>query len=138
MKISIVCLALNLAFALWLVQPYREAGLGVANTLSAGFNTLLLLYALRRKLSRLGLTQFVNSLLVLLPGAVLAGGIAAGLVWLWERNLGHLTFALKLGVVFVPCAVAGLVYWLVALLGGVAAAKEILVLLRRVLRRPRS
>ena len=65
---------------------------------------MLLLYALRRKLSRLGLTQFVNSLLVLLPGAVLAGGIAAGLVWLWERNLGHLTFALKLGAVFVPCA----------------------------------
>src|SRR5436309_6668542 len=138
MKISIVCLALNLAFALWLVQPYREAGLGVANTLSAGFNTLLLLYALRRKLSRLGLTQFVNSLLVLLLGAVLAGGIAAGLVWLWERNLGHLTFALKLGAVFVPCAVAGLVYWLMALVGGVAAAKEILALLRRVLLRQRS
>ena len=52
MKISIVCLGLNLAFALWLVQPYREAGLGVANTLSASFNTLLLVYALRRKLSR--------------------------------------------------------------------------------------
>ncbi len=138
MKISIVCLALNLAFALWLVQPYREAGLGVANTLSASFNTLLLVYALRRKLSRLGLTQFVNSLLVLAPAAVLAGGIAAFLAWLWERNLGHLTFALKLGAVFVPCAIAGLVYWLVALVGGVAAAREILALLRRVIYRHRG
>src|SRR6266446_5075342 len=135
MKISIICLALNLAFALWLVQPYREAGLGVANTLSASFNTLLLVYALRRKLSRLGLTQFVNSLLVLAPAAVLAGGIAAVLTWLWERNLGHLTFALKFGAVFVPCAVGGLVYWLVANLGGVTAAREILALLRRVVRR---
>ncbi len=134
MKISIVCLALNLAFALWLVQPYREAGLGVANTLSASFNTLLLVYALRRKLSRLGLTQFVKSLLVLAPAAVLAGGIAAVLTWLWERNLGHLTFALKFGAVFVPCAVGGLVYWLVAIFGDVAAAREILALLRRVLR----
>src|SRR6266850_2687970 len=113
MKISICCLVLNLGFALWLVQPYREAGLGVANTLSASFNTLLLVYALRRKLSRLGLTQFVNSLLVLAPAAVLAGGVAAVLAWLWERNLGHLTFPLKLGAVFVPCAAAGLVYWLV-------------------------
>src|SRR5207244_6938605 len=37
MKISLVCLGLNLLFALWLVQLYREAGLGVANTLSATF-----------------------------------------------------------------------------------------------------
>src|SRR5215471_5579552 len=28
MKISIVCLLLNLGFSIWLVQPYREAGLG--------------------------------------------------------------------------------------------------------------
>src|SRR5712671_4697708 len=31
-KISICCLVLNLGFALWLVHPYREAGLAVANT----------------------------------------------------------------------------------------------------------
>src|SRR5438876_2347625 len=138
MKISLFCLALNLGFAIWLVHPYREAGLGVANTLSASFNVLLLTYTLRRKLSRLGLRNLVSTLLVLLPGAVLAGGIAAGLVWLWERNLGHLTFALKLGAVFVPCAVASLAYWLVALVGGTAAAKEIVALLRRVLHRQPS
>src|SRR5205823_12707375 len=57
MKISVFCLLLNLGFSMWLVQLYREAGLGVANTLSAVFNTLLLTYALRRKLSRLGLTK---------------------------------------------------------------------------------
>src|SRR3989449_5621011 len=89
MKISIVCLALNLGFALWLVGPYREAGLGVANTLSASFNTVLLLYALRRKLSRLGLRRVVYTMLVLVPAAALAGIIAAVLASLWERNLGH-------------------------------------------------
>src|SRR5439155_8607044 len=45
MKISLFCLFLNLAFAVCLVQPYREAGLGVANTLSASINALLLGYA---------------------------------------------------------------------------------------------
>src|SRR5437764_622234 len=32
-RISICCLVLNLGFALWLVRPYREAGLAVANSL---------------------------------------------------------------------------------------------------------
>jgi putative peptidoglycan lipid II flippase len=132
MKISLVCLALNLGFALWLVRPYREAGLAVANTLSASFNTFLLLYALRRKLSRLGLRQVVYTLLVLVPAAAFAGIIAAVVAWLWEHNLGHRSLPLKLGAVFLPGAVAGLVYWLVAILGGVPAAREILVLVRRL------
>src|SRR6266581_846932 len=37
MRISVFCLGLNLAFAIWLVQRYREAGLAVANTMSATF-----------------------------------------------------------------------------------------------------
>src|SRR5439155_9607749 len=60
MKISVFCLFLNLGFAVWLVHPYREAGLGVANTLSATLNMALLLFALRRKLSRLGLTSILR------------------------------------------------------------------------------
>src|ERR1051326_4450865 len=73
MKISLVCLALNVGFAIWLVHPYREAGLGVANTLSAFFNAVLLCYTLRRKLSRLGLRSLVNTLLVLVPTALFSG-----------------------------------------------------------------
>ena len=124
MKISIVCLALNLGFAFWLVQPYREAGLGVANTLSATLNLALLVYALRRKLSRMGLTGVVNTLLVLVPDAILAGVVAAALAWLWGRYLGHATLMLKIGMVFVPGGVAVLVYWLVALWLKVPAAQE--------------
>ena len=131
MKISVVCLGLNLVFALWLVQLYQEAGLGAANTLSAIFNTLLLTYALRRKLSRLGLSQVIHTLLVLVPAAVLAGLVAATLAWFWERRFGHATFNLKLGTVFVPGSVAVLVYWLAAVLGRVPAAKDILGLVRR-------
>ena len=81
MKISLVCLVLNLVFAIWLVHPSRKAGLGVANTLSASLNLALLVCALRRKLSRVGLTGLVHTLLVLVPDAVLAGVVAAALAW---------------------------------------------------------
>src|SRR6266404_5260335 len=62
MKVSLVCLVLNLLFAFWLVHPYREAGLSVANTLSATVNVCLLMYALRRKLSTLNLGGFRQTL----------------------------------------------------------------------------
>src|SRR5947207_3018525 len=110
--ISVFCLILNLGFALWLIHPYREAGLAVANTLSACFNVALLIYSLRRKLTRLGLAGLARTLLVLVPAAVLTGGVAALLGWLWDSKLGHATLPLKLGAVFVPGAIAGLVYWL--------------------------
>jgi putative peptidoglycan lipid II flippase len=124
MKISIVCLALNLVFSLWLIRSYREMGLGVANTLSASFNMLLLLYALRRKLARLGLTELGRSLLVLVPSAALAGLAAAALAAFWGRHLGHASLPLKLGQVFVPAAGACLLYWLLALAFKVPAARE--------------
>src|SRR5437773_11722626 len=55
MKISVVCVGLNLVFALWLILPLRQGGLGIANMLSAARNVGPLLYALPRKLARLGL-----------------------------------------------------------------------------------
>jgi putative peptidoglycan lipid II flippase len=135
MKISLVCLGLNLVFAIWLVHPYHAAGLGVANTLSASLNLALLVYALRRKLSRLGLAGVVNTLLVLVPDAILAGVVAAALAWFWEKHLGHATLVLKLGMVFVPGGVAVLVYWVVALWFGVSAAREMTDLVLQRFRR---
>jgi putative peptidoglycan lipid II flippase len=124
MKISILCLCLNLAFALWLVRPYREAGLGVANTLSAVFNVSLLFYTLRRKLARLEMAGLAQNIFTLLGAAVLAGGIAFLLYHAWDGKLGHATLAAKIGAVFVPSAIAGLVYWLIAAWAKIPAAKE--------------
>jgi putative peptidoglycan lipid II flippase len=135
MKISILCLGLNLLFAVWLVQRYREAGLAVANTVSSCINVGLLLYALRRKLSRLDIHGFVHALLVLLPAAFLAGLLAWRLSRIWETQLGHRTLALQLGAVFLPGAAACLVFWLVAVWGKVPAARELLGLLSRLTRR---
>jgi putative peptidoglycan lipid II flippase len=131
MKISILCLALNLGFALWLVHPYREAGLGVANTLSASFNLFLLTYALRRKLGRLGLTSLKNTLLILIPSALLAGAIAWFLSFQWEAWVGHSTLPQKAGSVFVPALVAGLVYFILALRFKIPAATDLKAMLTR-------
>ncbi|HSA11027.1 MAG TPA: murein biosynthesis integral membrane protein MurJ [Candidatus Paceibacterota bacterium] len=137
MKISIVCLVLNLGFALWLVQSHREAGLAVANSLSASLNTALLVYALRRKLSRLDLTGLRRALLVLVPNALLAGMVAAALAWLWDHHLGHATLMRQAGMVFIPGGVAVLVYWLFALWLKVPAAQEMTSLLGQRFRKPR-
>jgi putative peptidoglycan lipid II flippase len=135
--ISVVCLILNLGFALWLVQARREAGLAAANTLSACFNVGLLLYALRRKLGQLELDALRRALFILVPAAALAGGIAAFLGWLWEKKLGHATLPVKLGAVFVPGTIACLAYWLVAWWAKVPAATEILALVSRFRGKPR-
>lgn len=124
MKISLLCLVLNLGFALWLVQPHREAGLAAANTLSATLNLGLLFYALRRKLSRLELTGLSRTLFVLVPNAILAGVVAVVLARLWEQHFGHATLPAKLGAVFIPGGAAVLIYWLVALGFKVPAARE--------------
>jgi len=134
MKISLVCLALNLGFALWLIRPYREAGLAAANTLSAGFNTTLLFFALRKKLTILDMTGLPQNAFILLGAAAAAGAGGFGLYQFWDAQLGHATLAVKLGAVFVPGTLAGAVYWLLAIWARVPAAKELSGLIGQKLR----
>ena len=131
MKISVLCLAANLAFAVWLVQRNREAGLAIANTISAAINLTLLTYALRRKLSWLGLEAVKRTLLILIPNAVLAGLIAWAVFRAWDLRFGHAHLMAKVGGFFVPGGLACLVYWLIALWARVPAAHDILALLGR-------
>ena len=131
MKISLVCLGLNLVFALWLVRRYREAGLGVANTMSAAFNVWLLFYALRRKLARLELAGLKQAVFPAVAAAVLAGESAFLLGLVWNEKIGHAGLLQKLGAVFMPMALACLLYWGLTLWLKVPAAHDILVLVRR-------
>ena len=115
---------INLILAAALVVPLRQGGLGMANTATSICNVWLLLYALRRKLGKLEMESLRATLLPL----ALAGALAGLMAWagwqLWENSLGHETIALKIGAVFVPAGIAGLVYWLVALAFKIPAAKE--------------
>lgn len=131
MKISVFCLAVNLVMAFWLVKYFQrtsiggEVGLAIANTVSASFNVVLLIYALRRKLGFLGMSSLRQSLVGLMSGALLAGIVAALVYRLWELKLGHRTLSVKFGAVFVPGTAAGLVYWISALWLRVPAALEL-------------
>jgi putative peptidoglycan lipid II flippase len=126
MKISLVCLAFNLVVAAALLGPLREGGPGIANTLTSCFNVGLLSFALRKKLGGLEMESLRQNLLWLVPLTILAGVIAYAGWRLWESSLGHGNVALKIGAVFVPAGVAGLVYWLLALALGIPAAKEMM------------
>jgi putative peptidoglycan lipid II flippase len=129
MKISIVCLALNLVFALLVVWPLRQAGLGLANTLSAVFNVALLFYALRRKLKFLELDELRRSIAPLLLAATCAGIVAWFASRMWEQSIGHDNLAEKLGAVFVPMTSAAVIYFWITLLMKVPSAGEIFHLL---------
>jgi putative peptidoglycan lipid II flippase len=130
MKISVLCLVLNLGFAIWFVRYFQQArvggelGLALANTLSAFANVGLLTYALRRKLAGIKLAGLGQTLLALISDAILAAIVAAVLSQLWDQKIGHGSLARKLGHVFVPGSMAALVYWLVAIWLKVPAATE--------------
>lgn len=126
MKISIGCLLLNLVFAGALLIPFKQAGLGLANTITSVCNVSLLTFALRKKLGKLEMESLRASFVPLFIAATLAGGTAWGCWHLWEHEVGHHNLALKLGAVFAPAAMAGIIYWGVSILGEIPAAHEIL------------
>ena len=134
MKISMVCLGLNLVFALWLILPLRQGGLGIANTLTAAWNAGLLLYALRRKLSRLDFSPLTRALPAKLGAATAAGTSAWGAWRFWEHAIGHDGLPARMGAVFVPMTLAGLVYWGITFYLRVPAAREIASALSQRLR----
>ena len=105
MKISIFCVVINLMFALALVERFREVGLGTANSISAIFNASLLLFALRKKLSRLEMADLRGHLAKLLGCAVVSGATAWFAYKWFDGNFGHATFHMKVGAVFVPMAI---------------------------------
>jgi putative peptidoglycan lipid II flippase len=126
MKISIFCLVMNFILACALVKPLHQGGLGIANTVTSVCNMGLLFFALRKKLGKLEMEPLVK---ILLPLA-LAGIAAAIVAWFgwqwWENEIGHATLVLKIGAVFGPAIVAGLVYLALALAFKIPAASEIL------------
>jgi putative peptidoglycan lipid II flippase len=135
MRISIVCLTLNILLALALVWRFQEGGLAAANSVTSGINAAFLFYTLRKKLKRLDLAEFQASLGSLL-GCTVAAGIVAwmGRVW-WETSLGHGSLPLKLGAVFGPALAATAVYFGMALALKIPAAREMLGLVSARLRK---
>jgi putative peptidoglycan lipid II flippase len=135
MKISVVCLGLNVVFTLWLIKPFGQGGLGIANTMSALFNVYLLLYALRRKMKFLQLGGVFRQGLNMLGAALLAGEVAWVSLQLWYRYIGQAGMLQRAGAVFIPMALASLIYGVVLLWLKNPHAHEFLNLLRSKFRR---
>ncbi len=135
MKISMVCFALNLVLALSLVGRFKQAGLGVANTVSAFANIALLLYALRRKLRGLQLEDLIPSAVAMAGASVVAGWIAWASLKMWEARIGHLTFLERLGEVFVPVLLASAAYIGIARWQKIQAAEDVWELVLQKLRK---
>jgi putative peptidoglycan lipid II flippase len=125
MKISIVCLGLNLVFALTLVWRMRQGGLALANSLSACVNVFLLFSALRGKLGELELATLKKIIFKLLLAALLAGSATWGISHWWEQSIGHAGLWQRMGAVFVPMTAAAVIYGALTLWSKVPPALEI-------------
>jgi putative peptidoglycan lipid II flippase len=110
MKISAFCLVLNVVFAVFTVPALREGGMGIANTLSAAINVYLLIFGLKKKLSKLEFSNLRGALLKMLGAGMVAGILAFGTSYLWEKQIGGASIFERLGAVFVPISVSALAY----------------------------
>lgn len=130
MKISAFCLVLNVIFAVWTVPSLKQGGMGIANTLSAAINVYLLIYGLKKKLTRLDFAD-LSPLLLQMTGAGVLGGIVAYVTsMVWERHVGGVNLFQRTGAVFVPISTAAVTYIGVLLWFRVPQAHDILTLIR--------
>lgn len=131
MIISSFCLAVNVVFVLGLIGTFAQGGLGIANTVSSILNVSLLLYALRRKLKFLDLASLGKDVWPMMASALLSGALAVLASRIWEASIGHSTFWERIGAVFVPMFVAGLVYGTVSLWQNVPQARDLFSLFQQ-------
>jgi Uncharacterized membrane protein, putative virulence factor len=125
MKISIVCLVLNLILSVALVGFLRQGGLGLANTVSSAVNVALLLFALKKKMGRLELSPLKSQIVPLLVAISFAAAVTFVLSRLWETRVELPSLAFGIGAVFVPGGIASAIYWFIAGWMKVPAAKEV-------------
>lgn len=135
MRIGVFCLGVNVLLVALLAVPFRQGGLGIANSISALVNTGLLVYALRRKLPRFGFGEMTAPLLRMLG----LSGVACAFAWMahraWEAQLGHVGIWRQAGAVFLPALLASAAYLAGALALRMPQAQELVSLVSRRLGR---
>jgi putative peptidoglycan lipid II flippase len=136
MKISAFCLVLNVVFAVFTVPAFREGGMGLANTASAAVNVYLLIFGLKKKMSKLAFGDLRSALWQMIGAGIFAGLVAYGMSIVWENRVGGGTVFERIGAVFVPAGAAVLVYLSVLIWLRVPQANDILQLFKSKLKRP--
>lgn len=133
MRISVFSLCCNLLFAIFLIPAYKQAGMGIANTMSSLVNLGLLWYAIRRKFPKMKVQEMKIPTLTVLGSGVLAA-VATWGVWKFIVGLVETpSLWTQLVEVFVPLIVGTSLYGLITFWAGVPAAKDIVNLLQQKL-----
>lgn len=110
MRISVICLGVNLLLTVLLIRWFQQGGMGMANSTTAFLNLGLLIYALKRRFQSLKIRDLCKEL-----RAVLACGVLSGLL-VWETHLwmevwiGHQTLGSRMLTVFIPLILGAIVY----------------------------
>jgi putative peptidoglycan lipid II flippase len=136
MRISIFCLCVNLIFTVGFLFGLRlgAGSLGLANSLSSLCNLGLLLFALRKKLRTLDMTETIAHL----PRVALTGLVAGLVCWsgrlVWDKHFGYVGWTHRAGEVFAPMILATVVYLGLGLWLKIPSADEILQFMQRRVR----
>jgi putative peptidoglycan lipid II flippase len=130
MRISMFALGVNLLFALGLIPLLHQAGMGLANTLSAAGNTVLLIYGLRRALPRFGFAEIADHLLGVLAAAAVAAVVAGGICVGTQQWLGLAGWLARSVTVFGSIAGATVAYFGVAIALRLPQAEELTAFVR--------
>ena len=101
----------------------------LANTASAAINVYLLIFGLKKKLSKLEFGELRLVLLQMMGAGILAGILAYGTSYLWETKVGNGTLFERIGAVFVPMGVSVFAYIAALLWMRVPQAHDILQLI---------
>ena len=135
MRISVFCLATNVILAFQLIPVFQQGGMGMANTASSFLNLGLLIYALRRKFTRLTFEDMRRSIFSVTTTAVFASLLAWGSSLGIESVFGNQSLLARLMGVFIPLGLASVVYFGLSLWLRIPAASEVWLLLKSKLDR---
>jgi len=130
MRISVMCLALNLLLSFTFIWSLRQGGLALANSLTSFLNVGLLAFALRKKLARLSFHSLRVTVFNCLGASVVAGVAAWFSARVWGSWFGHDHLWVRLGEVFAPMLLAATVYLGIELLLKEESARRLLALIR--------
>ena len=124
-KISIICISVNLILNLILMWPLKQGGIALATVISSILNNFLLLFILRKRLDGFkpekSLADFARILVSCVP-AILAVCFSASVV---SNLLANLSFDIPKGAEVAPLAlIFGIAYFLSSMLFNRVELKE--------------
>jgi putative peptidoglycan lipid II flippase len=80
-KMAVISLIVNIAAGIVLMGPMRHGGLALATSLGSAVNLTLLIYALRKRIGRIGAHEIIRSLLRSAVSAAVMGMVVGFMAW---------------------------------------------------------